>query len=80
MGWFVRAQARLAVACTCTLPRRTCGTPPRAPATRRFIRASRPDAAAGAYRLATAFPPKPLDDDSATIEAAGLANSVVVQK
>ena len=32
------------------------------------------------YRLATAFPPKQLDDDSATIEAAGLANSVVVQK
>lgn len=46
---------------------------------RRFIRASRPDMPA-AYRLATAFPPKTLDDDAATIEAAGLANSVVVQK
>jgi UBX domain-containing protein 1 len=47
---------------------------------RRFIRASRPDAAAGAYRLATAFPPQQLDDDSVTIEAAGLANSVIIQK
>ena len=47
---------------------------------RRFIRASRPDAAVGAYRLATAFPPQQLDDDSATIEAAGLANSVIIQK
>lgn len=46
----------------------------------RFIRVSRPDAATGAYRLATAFPPAQLEDDSATIEAAGLANSVVVQK
>jgi hypothetical protein len=33
-----------------------------------------------AFRLATAFPPCQLDDDSQTIEAAGLANSVVVQK
>ena len=47
---------------------------------RRFIRASRPDAAARPFRLATAFPPAQLDDDSATIEAAGLANSVVVQR
>lgn len=35
---------------------------------------------AGSYRLATAFPPKQLDDDSLTIEAAGLANSVIIQK
>jgi len=53
---------------------------PPAPSLCRFIRASRPDAASGPYRLATAFPPQPLDDDSVTIEAAGLANSVVVQK
>ncbi|KAL4458526.1 hypothetical protein ABPG75_013391 [Micractinium tetrahymenae] len=46
---------------------------------RRFIHASRPDAS-GSYRLATAFPPKQLDDDSLTVEAAGLANSVIIQK
>lgn len=46
----------------------------------RFIRASRPDVGAGSYRLATAFPPQPLEDDSVTIEAAGLANSVIIQK
>jgi hypothetical protein len=46
----------------------------------RFIRASRPDTAGRAYRLATAFPPQQLDDDSLTIEAAGLANSVIIQK
>ena len=40
---------------------------PRCPCS--FIRASRPDAAAGAYRLATAFPPQELDDDGATIGA-----------
>ena len=50
------------------------------PAARRFIRASRPDSAGRAYRLATAFPPQQLDDDSVTIEAAGLANSVIIQK
>ncbi|KAL4426516.1 hypothetical protein ABPG77_008374 [Micractinium sp. CCAP 211/92] len=46
---------------------------------RRFIHASRPDLP-GSIRLATAFPPKQLDDDSLTIEAAGLANSVIIQK
>lgn len=45
----------------------------------RFIHASRPDLP-GSIRLATAFPPKQLDDDSLTIEAAGLANSVIIQK
>lgn len=47
---------------------------------RRFIIASRPDMAGRAFRLATAFPPSQLDDDSQTVEAAGLANAVVVQK
>eukprot|EP00887_Chlorella_sp_A99_P006342 scaffold3.g6342.t1 len=46
---------------------------------RRFIRASRPDTPT-AYRLSTAFPPRQLDDDGATIEAAGLANSVIIQR
>jgi UBX domain-containing protein 1 len=46
---------------------------------RRFIRASRPDMST-MYRLATAFPAAQLEDDSVTIEAAGLANSVVIQK
>lgn len=46
---------------------------------RRFIRAVRPDMPA-AYTLATAFPPKQLSDDAATVEASGLANSVVIQK
>ncbi|EFN54345.1 hypothetical protein CHLNCDRAFT_24942, partial [Chlorella variabilis] len=47
---------------------------------RRFIRASRPDMAGRAFRLATAFPQQQLDDDSATIEGAGLANSVIMQR
>ena len=46
---------------------------------RRFIRASRSDLPTQ-YRLATAFPAAALDNDSATIEAAKLANAVVVQK
>ena len=61
---------------------RTCALqppPPPTPTHRRFIRASRPDLAPG-YRLATAFPPQQLGDDSVTIEAAGLANSVIIQK
>jgi hypothetical protein len=33
-----------------------------------------------AYRLVTAFPAQQLDDNSATIQAAGLANSVIIQK
>ncbi len=47
---------------------------------RAFIAASRPDLAGTSYRLATAFPPAKLADDSATIQAAGLQNAVVVQK
>ena len=46
---------------------------------RRFIRAARPDMPTN-YSLATAFPQASLNDDSATIQAAGLANSVVIQK
>ena len=46
---------------------------------RRFIAISRPDMSAS-YRLLTTFPQKQLEDDSATIEAAGLANAVVTQK
>jgi len=46
---------------------------------RRFIRAARPDMT-GAYELMTAFPSQPLADNSQTIEAAGLRNSVVIQK
>ncbi len=45
----------------------------------RFIHASRPEMHQ-AYRLVTAFPAQQLDDDSATIQAAGLANSVIIQK
>jgi UBX domain-containing protein 1 len=47
---------------------------------RSFIAASRPDLAGTAYRLATAFPAAELTDDAATIQSAGLANAVVVQK
>lgn len=46
---------------------------------RSFIRASRPDMT-GAYTLATAFPPKVLDDDTTSLEAAGLLNAVLIQK
>ena len=46
---------------------------------RRFIRASRPDMA-WPYVLATAFPPAPVSDESATLEAAGLLNAVLIQR
>jgi UBX domain-containing protein 1 len=46
---------------------------------RRFIRASRPDMAAP-YTLGTAFPPAPLTDEAATLEAAGLLNAVLIQR
>lgn len=46
---------------------------------RRFIRAAQPHGPSS-YRLATAFPAATLDDDSTTIEAAGLASAVVIQK
>jgi len=48
---------------------------------RRFIRAARPDLPT-AYSLlnATGFPPRPLSDDGATIEGAGIAGGMVTQK
>jgi UBX domain-containing protein 1 len=47
---------------------------------RNFINASRPGAADAAYTIQTIFPNRVLDDDAATIEKAGLVNSVVVQR
>jgi len=46
---------------------------------RKFIHAARPDMPM-TYSLATAFPKAELPDDDVTIETAGLANSVVIQK
>lgn len=46
---------------------------------RNFIDASRPGASR-TYQLQTGFPPKQLSDLNQTIEQAGLANSVVIQK
>ncbi|XP_020226949.1 plant UBX domain-containing protein 4 [Cajanus cajan] len=47
---------------------------------RAFINASRPGGV-GNYQLQMmGFPPKPLSDETKTIEEAGLANSVVIQK
>jgi UBX domain-containing protein 1 len=46
---------------------------------RKFIHAARPDMS-NEYSLATAFPKAALTDDNATIESAGLANQVVIQK
>jgi len=46
---------------------------------RKFIRTCRPDLGSG-FKLATTFPTRALDDASQTIEAAGLAGAVVVQK
>jgi len=47
---------------------------------RSFINASRPENMTRAYTIGTTFPNRTLDDDSATIESAGLANSVIVQR
>ncbi|TKW04833.1 hypothetical protein SEVIR_7G135500v4 [Setaria viridis] len=46
---------------------------------RSFIDASRPGAAR-TYQLQTGFPPKQLADPTRTVEQAGLANSVIMQK
>lgn len=46
---------------------------------RSFIDASRPGAAVP-YQLQTGFPPKKLTDLTQTVEEAGLANSVIMQK
>ncbi|KAF8953673.1 hypothetical protein BDZ97DRAFT_1871242 [Flammula alnicola] len=47
---------------------------------RNFINASRPENGARPYTIGTTFPNRILDDDSATIQGAGLVNSVVVQR
>lgn len=46
---------------------------------RSFIDASRPGATRP-YQLQTGFPPKQLADPAQTVEQAGLANSVIIQK
>ncbi|KAJ7214947.1 SEP-domain-containing protein [Mycena pura] len=47
---------------------------------RSFINASRPENLTRAYTIGTTFPNRTLADDAATIEGAGLKNSVVVQR
>ncbi|KAJ7076643.1 SEP-domain-containing protein [Mycena belliarum] len=47
---------------------------------RNFISASRPENITRSYTIGTTFPNRTLEDDTATIESAGLANSVVVQR
>ncbi|KAF8321105.1 SEP-domain-containing protein [Clavulina sp. PMI_390] len=47
---------------------------------RNFINASRPASEQRAYTIGTTFPNKTLDDDSVTIEAGKLQNSVIVQR
>ncbi|KAL0066265.1 protein phosphatase regulator [Marasmius tenuissimus] len=47
---------------------------------RNFINASRPENLTRPYSIATTFPNRVLDDNTATIEGAELKNSVVVQK
>lgn len=47
---------------------------------RGFINASRPASEQRPYTIGTTFPNKTLDDDSLTIDAAGLKNSVIVQR
>jgi len=47
---------------------------------RGFIRASRPQSEARPFTIGTTFPNRTLDDDSQTIEQAGLINSVVVMR
>lgn len=47
---------------------------------RNFINASRPENNTRPYTIGTTFPNRTLEDNSLTIEAAGLRNSVVVQR
>ena len=48
---------------------------------KKFIAAAKPGEGGNNYSLSSmGFPPKKLEDDAATIEEAGLANAVVVQK
>jgi len=47
---------------------------------RNFINASRPENLSRPYTIGTTFPNRTLEDDKVTIQAAGLVNSVVVQR
>ncbi|KAG2135653.1 hypothetical protein BD769DRAFT_1627081 [Suillus cothurnatus] len=47
---------------------------------RSFINASRPENLSRPYTIGTTFPNRTLEDDTQTIEGAGLLNSVVVQR
>ncbi|KAF8708940.1 hypothetical protein AX14_013494 [Amanita brunnescens Koide BX004] len=47
---------------------------------RNFINASHPENMARVYTIGTTFPNRTLEDNTQTIEAAGLANSVIVQR
>ncbi|KAF8639316.1 hypothetical protein AX17_001596 [Amanita inopinata Kibby_2008] len=47
---------------------------------RNFINASHPENLTRPYTIGTTFPNRTLEDNSVTIEAAGLANSVIVQR
>jgi UBX domain-containing protein 1 len=46
---------------------------------RAFVDATRPGEASD-YTLQVGFPPKPLDDETKTIEEAGVAKSVIIQR
>ncbi|KAF7362715.1 SEP-domain-containing protein [Mycena venus] len=47
---------------------------------RNFINAARPENLTRPYTIGTTFPNRTLDDDGATIDGAGLKNSVIVQR
>ncbi|KAG1745085.1 uncharacterized protein EDB91DRAFT_1122372 [Suillus paluster] len=47
---------------------------------RAFINASRPENLSRPYTIGTTFPNRTLEDDTQTIEGAGLANNVIVQR
>ncbi|KAF7304452.1 hypothetical protein HMN09_00847400 [Mycena chlorophos] len=47
---------------------------------RNFINASRPENLTRAYTIGTTFPNRTLEDDSQTVEAAGVGGAVVVQR
>jgi len=47
---------------------------------RNFINASRPENLMRPYTIGTTFPNRILEDDTQTVEAAGLVNSVIVQR
>jgi len=45
-----------------------------------FLSSSRPENSTRPYTIGTTFPNRTLDDYNVTIEAAGLRNSVIVQR